>query len=286
VIAFPVWIASGLLTPVVIGVVVGAPVQLLTGGGNPFTGDDVLAPWVFGLVYGGFTAQAVLLFTGFVLYACARWPMATGGGHRDRDVGGATTGLQRLLAGVFVLTAIGYAAVQLSTAVFGGGRFEEPQTSQRVLLVGSAALAVAGAGALARLVRDGRLTRSSLALAWLGSAVVFCDALSQTLATVAIEPGSWGAARVGAGQATLMLLALLGALCGGIGGALPLVEAEQAFHVSSGATRRADEQEDAGTDRQQPRCVDEQVARRHDGIEIVSSPVVDHGLCHGPAWTP
>jgi hypothetical protein len=227
VIAFPVWIASGLLTPVMLGVVLGAPVQLLTGGGNPFTGDDVLAPWVFGLVYGGFTAQALLLFTGFVLYARVRWPMAAGGGRGDGDVAGATRGLQNLLGGVFMLTAVGYAAVQLSTAALGGGRFEEPQTSQRVLLVGAAALAVAGAGTFVRLARGGRLTHSRLTMAWLGSGVVFSDALSQTLATVAIEPGSWGAAAVGPGQATLMLLVLLGALCGGIGGALRLIEEEQ-----------------------------------------------------------
>jgi hypothetical protein len=227
VIAFPVWIASGLLTPVVLGVAVGAPVQLLTGGGNPFTGDEVLAPWVFGLVYAGFTAQALLLMTGFVLYARVRWPMATGGGRDDGDTAGATRGLQNLLGGVFMLTAVAYAALQLSTAVFGGGRFEQPQTSQRVLLVGAAALAVAGATAFTRLARGVRLTHPRLIMAWLGSAVVFCDALSQTLATVALEPDSWGAAHVGPGQATLMLVVLLGALAGGICGALRLIEEEQ-----------------------------------------------------------
>lgn len=75
-----------------------------------------------------------------------------------------------------------------------------------------------------RLVRGARLTSRRLAVLWLGSAVVFADALSRTLTSVALQPGAWGATDVGPGQATLMLFVLLGALAGAADGVLRLVE--------------------------------------------------------------
>lgn len=230
VVLLPVWVASGLLTPVALGVVVGAPLQLLSSGTNPFVGDEVLAPWVFALVYGGFSLQAVLLLTGFVLFARERWPVVARGGGATG--GGVTRSLQDHLGGGLAVAATLYAAVQVATALSGGGRFTEVTTTQRVVLVGVALLAVATAWASVRLLRGAPLTPRRVVVLWVGSAVVFTDALSQTLTTVAIEPGAWGATDVGPGPATLMLLVLLAALGGAIGGAMRLVEENGADPVA------------------------------------------------------
>ncbi|WP_439674592.1 hypothetical protein [Embleya sp. MST-111070] len=72
-ILLPLWVASGLL--VVIMVVV--PADLLSAAvgltGNPFSGDDFLRPWVYGVVYGGFIVEGAVLLAAFALYAHERW---------------------------------------------------------------------------------------------------------------------------------------------------------------------------------------------------------------------
>ncbi|MFD8522938.1 hypothetical protein ACFV2D_23400 [Streptomyces capillispiralis] len=72
----PMWIAAGLLAPVM----AGYPLQLLVrafggsaagtsgGGGEPFLHD-----WVFAVVYGGFILQGLALGALFCLYARDRW---------------------------------------------------------------------------------------------------------------------------------------------------------------------------------------------------------------------
>ena len=61
--------------------------QLATGR-NPFSGDEVLSPWVFGMVYGGFILQGSLLLPGFLLYARDRWNVVTAGGGVRQAVAG------------------------------------------------------------------------------------------------------------------------------------------------------------------------------------------------------
>lgn len=225
VVAFPTWVATGLLTPVALGFLLGAPLQILTGGGNPLA-DDVLAGWVFVLVYGGFVLEAVLLLLGFVLYARDRWPVVTGGG-RPREGWGGTRPLQNLLLGVGTVAALAFAAQQASWAIAGGGSFSDPETAQRVLLATTGALAAAGGLAMLRLVRGARLSRRVLAMTWCGSAVVFASALSEMLKVVAIPAWRWGAVAPDPAEATLTLFILLGALAAAIGGALRLVEEER-----------------------------------------------------------
>ncbi len=225
VVAFPVWIATGLLTPVVLGFVLGTPVQLLLGAGNPFQ-DDVLAGWVFGLVYGGFVLEAVLLTAGFVLYCRDRWPsLMTGraGGAIDPSAV-ATRPLKRLLSGVFVVAAFAFAVQQASWAGGGGGSFPDPEVSQRVLLAVEALLSAMAGLAAWRLAGGARLTTGTLALVWVGTGVVFTSSLLDTLKTVALAPTAWGATNVGPAEATVTLFILLGALGGAIGGSMHLVE--------------------------------------------------------------
>ena len=224
-VAFPAWVGTGLLAPVVLGFLVGTPLQLLTGGANPFTGDDAVSPWVFGLVYGGFVLQAVLLLPGFVLYARDRWPVVTDGGRGSLGAGPARP-LQTILAGFFIVAAVAFAGLQLAWAAGASGPDPSLNLPQRTLFLESALAALASAVATAGLVRGERLTRPRLGLIWLGSGIVFTSSLNETLRNVATGPGSWGDSSAGAGERTLLLFILLSALGGAIGGAMRLVEEE------------------------------------------------------------
>jgi hypothetical protein len=213
-----------LLTPVAAGFLVGGPVQVLSGGGNPFE-DDVLDSWVFLLVYGGFVLQAALLGTGFALHARERWPAATGGGRPDGA--GSTRALQDLLGCISILAALGLGVQRVLWALAGTGSNPDLETAPRVMFLFMAALAVGGAAATWRLLRGHRLTRATVALAWLGTSVVFTSALTETLKAVAIPAGEFGAVSDATAEATVGLFVLLGALAGAVGGALRLVEEER-----------------------------------------------------------
>ncbi|MEV5982417.1 hypothetical protein [Streptomyces sp. NPDC052114] len=75
--AVPMWIATGLLTPIM----AGYPLQLLlaafgAGGEGPSArsaSEPFLADWVFAVVYTGFIVQGIALGSLFVLYARDRW---------------------------------------------------------------------------------------------------------------------------------------------------------------------------------------------------------------------
>jgi hypothetical protein len=73
--AGPVWVATGLLAPIVLAF----PVQVLLGAvngsasGEREAAEPFLAGWVFTVVYTGFIAQGLTLGALFVLYARRRW---------------------------------------------------------------------------------------------------------------------------------------------------------------------------------------------------------------------
>jgi hypothetical protein len=74
----PVWIATGLLTPIALGLPL-LPLGLLAqtfAGGTPAPADNGLQGWVFPVVYGGFIVQAATVLVAFVGYAQDRrpWP--------------------------------------------------------------------------------------------------------------------------------------------------------------------------------------------------------------------
>ncbi|MFJ6075423.1 hypothetical protein ACIQFU_32110 [Streptomyces sp. NPDC093065] len=103
--AFPVWVATGLLAPIM----AGFPLQLLarafTGGGATASDprpDPFLHEWVFGVVYGGFIVQGLALGALFVLYARDRW------GHLWR---GRTGDLPSAVSGRIPRAAVAVAAV-------------------------------------------------------------------------------------------------------------------------------------------------------------------------------
>jgi hypothetical protein len=76
----PLWIATGLLAPIVIGFPATAVAELFSpgdggdAGGGSGSGDDVfLDPWVFTVVYTGFIIQALALGGLLALYIRDRW---------------------------------------------------------------------------------------------------------------------------------------------------------------------------------------------------------------------
>jgi hypothetical protein len=223
VVSLPAWVATGLLAPVGLGVVVGAPVQLATGGGNPFRGDEVLDGWVFAIVYGGFVAQAALLPAGFVLHALARWPGWTRRAPSHRPAS-ATSGLQDLLAAIFLFGGAVFAGQQLWWVVHGGGSFPHPTTSQRTFLAAGALLVLGGAVAHVLVLRGRSLTGSVLVLAWLGTGVAVCSTLMETFKALVIDPEGWGGSGAGPVDASLTLVVLLAGVAGTVGAAFRLVE--------------------------------------------------------------
>ncbi|MFP3990473.1 hypothetical protein U9R90_24020 [Streptomyces sp. E11-3] len=182
--ALPMWFATGLLAPIMMGF----PLQLLVGalGGTQRTAADsgrepFLDEWVFGVVYGGFILQGLTLGTLFVLYARDRWS------HLWRGrVGGlptsATLPAQRTAAVAAAVLALFPATLHLvwafgSTASLNEGRIAERTSDFYVLQANTALFALcAAAGALMLAFRIGRSLplQVPLALAWVGSGATAC----------------------------------------------------------------------------------------------------------------
>lgn len=115
VVLVPLWVGSGLLAPIALGLPFGLLAQGVSGG-SPAPTDNGLQGWVYILVYGGFLVQAVALGSAFVLHARARWPVAFE--RRVRRIA-ATTGQARSLALGGALAAGVYATAQLAWALTG-----------------------------------------------------------------------------------------------------------------------------------------------------------------------
>jgi hypothetical protein len=70
VVLLPAWVGTGLLVPIAVAFL---PVTVVAGAAGLATGDGSMAWWVGPIVYGGFTAQAVVLLVAFVLHTRERW---------------------------------------------------------------------------------------------------------------------------------------------------------------------------------------------------------------------
>ncbi|MEV3991640.1 hypothetical protein AB0J57_22285 [Streptomyces sp. NPDC049837] len=175
--AFPMWVATGLLAPIM----VGFPAQLLVREGPAAPEEPFLDEWVFSVVYGGFIVQGLTLGTLFVLYARDRWSQVWRG--RVRDVSPA------LLPAVVRATAVAASALLLvpsalhvlwvsgSARGLSAARAVE-RTSDFYVLEGGRLLFAAAAvtGVLMLVFRLGRAlpVKVPLALAWVGSGGVGC----------------------------------------------------------------------------------------------------------------
>ncbi|MFH8446843.1 hypothetical protein ACH4D3_37215 [Streptomyces sp. NPDC018026] len=182
--AFPVWVATGLLAPIM----AGYPLQLLARavtGGVATAADPRREPflheWVFGVVYGGFIVQGLALGALFVLYARDRWGWLWRG--RTRDLPAAVTGgTPRAVTAVAAVLALFPLAVRLlwacgSTAGLGADRAADRTSDFYVLeglYVGFLVLAVAAGLLLAFRRARGLPVAVPLAAAWVCSGAVAC----------------------------------------------------------------------------------------------------------------
>lgn len=185
VVLIPVWVATGLLAPIALGLPLGIVAQAIVGG-SPAPADNGLQGWVYAVVYGGFVVQGVALLTAFILYARVRWAELLR--LRRRELAPGPT--PRLLAGAGAVAAVVYAVANIAWAVAGESLAAPPNfdtAAQKSLLVSTGFLALAGASAVGQLVHQRSLRRLSasdrlwvpLTLGWVGSATTFASGLSQ-----------------------------------------------------------------------------------------------------------
>ncbi|MFE9564702.1 hypothetical protein ACFYM0_26760 [Streptomyces sp. NPDC006487] len=198
----PVFIATGLLTPIVLGF----PGQLLLRGMG--LGPDEAAraaqppfldPWVFNVVYPGFIIQAIALAGLFVPYARERWggcwqgvlgPVVPPDGVRGRFP--SPTGV---VAGAAAAVASVVATAHLYWAFGGTAGHNADQIAQyssdagTVSFIHAVCALTAAAGAVL-LARGGdRRAWWPLGMAWTGSAATLCWGMWMMTAVVGGDPG-------------------------------------------------------------------------------------------------
>ncbi|MDL2076741.1 hypothetical protein QNN03_09865 [Streptomyces sp. GXMU-J15] len=167
----PVWVATGLLSPIM----AGFPLQLLLGSGEDSGSEPFLHDWVFSVVYGGFIVQGLALGALFVLYTRERWGHVWQG--RMWEVPGACFGTWPRTATLFAAAAsVVPLAVHLRSACDGEWL--------RALDVLFLLAGVAGAVVLAFRRVPVLPVRVPLALAWLGSGAAACWGAWLTVASV------------------------------------------------------------------------------------------------------
>ncbi|MFH9436833.1 hypothetical protein [Streptomyces rochei] len=179
--ALPVWVATGLLAPIM----AGFPLQLLTRalGGDTATssgaeGEPFLDSWVFGVVYTGFIVQGLALGALFARYARKRWGRLWRGRVRDLPAG-VVRAPYRAVAVVGAVLASFPLAVRLYWLCGGSaGLRDGERTADVQVLEGMhvAFLAAAAAGTLLLAFRGGRAlpVPAPLAAHWICSAATAC----------------------------------------------------------------------------------------------------------------
>jgi hypothetical protein len=220
----PIWVATGLLVPIVLAVPLGTVIQSLASA-EPVTGtENGLHGWVYGVVYTGFTLQGLGLAAAFVLYARRRWPEVFTVRTVDVPAGPARS-LQLLLARGAVVPAAVCAAAHFFWAFGGTAGLPHDQAAdrnapQQVMDGVWGLLALGGAAGLlalaARAHRPARLV-VPLAAAWVGAGVMFAWSLYGLVVTLAAaeELGADSAPASGlvalGGTLTGLVVALTGA---------------------------------------------------------------------------
>ncbi|UKY49458.1 hypothetical protein [Streptomyces inhibens] len=196
--ALPMWCATGLIAPIL----AVFPVQSLAAalrdgaggsGGSGGSPDELLAPWVWNIVYSGFIVQGLALGTLFVLYARERW------GHLWRGCLGTlppspTRSARRLTAAAVAVLSLLPAAVHLlwatgSTAGLNPARAAAVDLDARLNDAGYVLFAVlTAAGALTLAHGRGRRVPLLLPLAatWIGAGALACWGGWMTLTTLTV----------------------------------------------------------------------------------------------------
>ncbi|WP_240661995.1 hypothetical protein [Streptomyces sp. WAC 06738] len=179
-VALPLWAATGLLAPIVVGFPLQAVIALFGGGGaGADDGEPFLDEWVFTVVYTGFGVQALALGWLFALYVRDRW------GHllRGRLAGlppSPTGPAQRVLAVLAAVVALLVAGLHLSwalgsTAGLSGHLVGQRSANLRVneaIQVAFALAAAAGVVLVAHRPRPRTRLATAAALGWTGGAAL------------------------------------------------------------------------------------------------------------------
>lgn len=179
----PMWVATGLLLPIM----TGYPLQLLVkalGGEDISSGDSAqpfLDEWVFAVVYTGFIIQGLTLGTLFALYAKDRWGHLWQGTLRELPASPTAPAL-RAAAVAASLVALVPGTMHLlwaagSTAGLNEAMAEASNTGSAVIDAVDVLFAVAAVAGVLLLAfhRNSALPlRVPLALAWGGSGAVAC----------------------------------------------------------------------------------------------------------------
>lgn len=163
----PMWVGTGLLAPIALGVPVAVVLQLFAGGSA--SPDPLDQAWVFALVYGGFTVQAVFLTIAFVSYARQRWA------HAFERSTAAGDQVQGMLAYGAAVPAVAYGCVHL-VWTFTGGPAGFETVAQRTTLFVTGLVVIAGVVGVLALMRQ-RRTPVTLAMAWVGASTAFASGL-------------------------------------------------------------------------------------------------------------
>ncbi|MXM63121.1 hypothetical protein GR925_06575 [Streptomyces sp. HUCO-GS316] len=182
--AFPVWVATGLLAPIMAGFPLQLLVKTLGASGHRAAGsgrEPFLDAWVFGVVYTGFIVQGLCLGALFVLYARDRWGWLWRGrvwelprgavGPAQRATAVAAAVLSLLPLTLHLLWACG------GTAGLSDGRAADRTADFYVLqAVYVVFLVAAVTGGWLIAFRRGRAlpVKVPLAAAWVGSGAVAC----------------------------------------------------------------------------------------------------------------
>ncbi|MFJ6384360.1 hypothetical protein ACIQI7_30685 [Kitasatospora sp. NPDC092039] len=179
-VAFPMWVATGLLGTILVALPLYLLSLLVLGPERGDPDDKGVGDWVFLVVYGGFTVQGLALITAFALYARRRWA----GLLRERigDLPDSPTlTVQRTLACVAALLAAGVAAGRVYWALGGSAGLPQSMAEDRnrgvVVMDGvTAAMAVAATAALLGIVfriRPGRRLLGPLVVVWTAAGSLF-----------------------------------------------------------------------------------------------------------------
>ncbi|WP_316762130.1 hypothetical protein [Streptomyces herbicida] len=180
--AVPMWVATGLLAPIM----VGFPLQMVVhGGSDSGDGRPFLDGWVFGVVYGGFIVQGLALGALFVGYARERWGHLWQGRVWDLPAQSAPAAQRTTAVTAAVLALVPGTLRLLWACGVTTGRDTSSSRPMEVVYVGFLAAAVVGAWQLA--FRRGRPLPVGvpLALGWTGSGAVACWGAWQALAPLA-----------------------------------------------------------------------------------------------------
>ncbi|WP_405711438.1 MULTISPECIES: hypothetical protein [unclassified Streptomyces] len=219
----PMWVASGLLLPIMTGYPLQLVVGLARGDGPGSGGPSFLDGWVFGVVYGGFILQGLALGTLFALYTRDRWGHLWKGALRDLPPSPTGPAL-RSTAAIASLLALAPAVMHLvwatgSTAGLDeGGIADRNHVSYVMEALNALFPAVAAAGVLLLAFRRSALPLAvPLALAWGGSAASACWGGWMSLAALATA-GNPSEQTTPAMMLTYGVQMLLGALVVTLGG--------------------------------------------------------------------